>query len=144
MSKNKFPHRKLMLVSYSTDREVDGEMRRVKYKAKSVVDLTDDELAVLDRLTIKTGKLHYRDPIREGGETAASEPEVVVVPDYAGQDIALDKKNVDLLKAYLDFHSVGYDAKATKADLLGLAEAQEKALADAGTGGAQVDPDAGL
>ncbi|MEN6332976.1 MAG: hypothetical protein ABFE01_01880 [Phycisphaerales bacterium] len=130
---------KLLLVAFSTMREVDGEERRVRFGAKKVVELTDDELETLDRLTKATGKLHYRDPISEGGaKVVASEPEVVVVPDYAGQDVAITDKSVDQLKAYLTFHSVEFKGNASKADLLAAAQKHE-----AGTDG-DADPDAGL
>ena len=103
--------KKLLLVALTTNREVDGERRRVKFAAGKVVDLTDDEMTTLDKLTKSTGKLHYRSPINEGGsEVAASEPEVVEVPDYAGQDKAMGDKTVNDLKAYLDFHSVDYES----------------------------------
>lgn len=116
---------KTLLVAFSTTREVDGADQRVRFKSGSVVDLTEDELESLTKLQNATGKLHFRDPVKEGGKITASEPEVVDVPDYAGQDVVMDKKSVDQLKAYLDFHSVSYDSKATKADLLAAAKKQE-------------------
>lgn len=129
---------KLLLVAFNTTREIDGEDRRVRFAANKVADLTDDELNLLDRLTTATGKLHYRDPIQEGGQrVTASEPEVVDVPDYAGQDVAMSEKNVEQLKAYLTFHGVDFEAKATKADLLAAAKTHE-------AGGDANDPDAGL
>lgn len=148
MSKKIPANRKLLLVAFSTAR--DGQ--RVRFASKSVVDLEDDELETLDKLTLSTGKLHYRDPIREGGDSLVpSEPEVVVVPDYAGQDVPMGEKSVPQLKAYLDFHEIGYKGNASKDDLLTLAQETDKALADAaaatgqtGAGGAQTDPDAGL
>lgn len=153
MSKNPHPNRKLLLVALSTARPgPDGEEQRVRFKSKSVVDLTDEELETLDKLTVSTGKLHYRDPIREGGgEIAPSDPEIIAVADYAGQDVPFAKKNVDQLKAYLDFNEIGYEPAANKAALLKLAEATDKAVTDAaaatgqaGAGGANPDPDAGL
>lgn len=142
------PNRKLLLVAFNTDREVNGEMARVKFKSGSVIDLTPSELTTLTNLQNKTGKLHYRDPIQEGGAAAASEPEVVDVPDYAGQDTPMDKKNVDLLKAYLTFHSVEFEADAKKPDLLKLATAHEAGQTDDKSGGSTAsgaaDPDAGL
>lgn len=128
---------KLLLVAFSTSREIDGEQRRVRFTAKKVVELTDEELETLDALTKATGKLHYRDPISEGGaKVVASEPEVVNVADYAGQDVAMDDKSVDQLKAYLTFHSVEFKGNAAKADLLAAAKAHEA--------GSDADPDAGL
>ena len=114
---------KYLLVALSTNRmDDDGAEQRVRFRAKSVVDLTEQELEDLDKLTAVTGKLHYRDPITEGrGTVTASAPEVITVPDYAGQDVAMDKKTVDQLKAYLSFHEIAFDNGATKADLLKLA-----------------------
>ena len=131
---------KLLLVAFSTTRlvEVGGkeEERRVRFASKSVVDLTDDELQLLDDLTKATGKVHYRDPISEGSAVAASEPEIVDIPDYEGQDVALTDKTVAQLKAYLTFHSVDFDNGANKADLLALAQSHEAGTSD--------DPDSGL
>lgn len=139
---------KLLLVAFTTTREVEGETRRVRFAAKKVVDLTSDELELLDRLTKATGKLHYRDPISEGGaKVTASEPELVELPDYAGQDVAMDKKSVDALKAYLTFHSVEFADDAKKADLLALAKQHEAGQTDdksGGSGGGNDDPDGGL
>ena len=142
---------KLLLVAFTTTREVEGEERRVRFAAKKVVDLTSDELELLDRLTKATGKLHYRDPISEGGaKVTASEPEVVELPDYAGQDVAMDKKSVDALKAYLTFHSVEFADGDKKADLLSLAKKHEAGQTDdksggsGGSGGGNDDPDGGL
>lgn len=131
---------KKLLVAFSTDREIDGETRRVRFAANSVVELTADELDLLDRLTDATGKLHYREPISEGGVAVASEPEIVVVPDYAGQDVPMDKKSVEQLQAYLTFHGVAYAASAKKADLLALATDGVGNTDGDGSG----DPDGGL
>lgn len=141
---------KLLLVAFTTTRMVSvgdkEEERRVRFAAKKVVELTDDELALLDRLTAATGKLHYRDPIQEGGaRVVASEPEVVEVPDYAGQDVAMDDKTVDQLKAYLDFHSVEYPNNANKAALQTLGKQHEAGQTDDKSGGSDGgDPDGGL
>lgn len=123
---------KLLLVAFATTRMVDvpgtddQASKRVRFAAKSVVDLTDDELELLDNLTKSTGKLHYRDAVTEGGQTiTASEPVVVEVPDYAGQDVAITDKTVDQLKAYLTFHSVEFKPGDNKADLLALAQTNE-------------------
>lgn len=135
---------KLLLVAFTTNRTVDGEEKRVRFAAKSVVNLTDDELQTLDKLTKATGKLHYREPIQEGGSTVSeSEPEVVAVPDYAGQDVPLDKKTVDQLKAFLTFHSVPFADNANKADLQKAATDFESDKAKVPAGGA-ADPDGGL
>lgn len=132
---------KTLLVAFSTTREIDGEEKRVRFKAKSVVELTEAEVEQLEALTKATGKLHFRDPIKEGGKAVADEPEIVDVPDFAGQDVALDKKSVDQLKAYLDFYSVDYTGKTSKADLLAAAKAHEAGQTDNKAGG---DPDSGL
>ena len=135
---------KKLLVAFTTNREVEGEERRVRFAAGKVVDLTDDEMTLLDKLTVSTGKLHYRSPINEGGgKVTESEPEVVEVPDFEGQDKAMDDKNVDQLKAYLTFHSVEFESNAKKADLLELAKKHEAGEIDAGNDGAPAD-DSGL
>jgi hypothetical protein len=130
---------KLLLVAFTTDREVEGTKRRVRFAPGKVVDLTDSEIELFDRLSKATGKLHYRDPISEGGTVVASEPEVVLLPDFDGQDVTVDKKSVDQLRAYLTFHGVTFEANAKKADLLALATAHE-AASDNESG----DPDGGL
>jgi hypothetical protein len=112
--------KKLLLVILNTDRKIDGEMRRVKFKPKTVVDLTDDEIATLDNLEKATGVAHYREPTREGVEDAA--PEVVELPDYAGQDTPIAEKNVEQLKAYLDFFEIAYKGNDSKATLTAAAE----------------------
>lgn len=122
--------KKLLLVAFTTTRAVavgEGktENKRARYAAKSVVDLTEDEMTLLDRLTKKTGKLHYRDPIREGGEIAESQPVIVEVPDFEGQDVPIDTKTVPLLRAYLTFHGVAFKPGDDKAALVDLAKKQE-------------------
>lgn len=139
---------KLLLVAFTTNRMVqvpgtDEEVsKRVRFGARKVVDLTAEELELLDNLTKVTGKLHYRDPIQEGGQTVtASEPVVVEVPDYAGQDVAIGEKSVEQLKAYLTFHSVEFASNANKATLTAVAlahQAGDDTSNDAG------DPDGGL
>lgn len=144
---------KKLLVAFTTTRAVKvgdkEENRRVRFAAGKVVDLTDDELDLLDRLTKSTGKLHYRSPINEGGGSmTASEPEIVDVPDYAGQDKPMDEKSVDHLKAYLDFHGIEYAGNASKAKLLEAAKAHEVGQTDDKSGGSTDsgagDPDGGL
>lgn len=135
---------KKLLVAFTTNREVEGETRRVRFEAGKVVDLTSDELDLMDRLTKSTGKLHYREPINEGGgKLTAAEPEIVEVPDFEGQDVPMDKKSVDQLKAYLTFNSVEFESGALKADLLDLAKKHEAGEIDAGNAG-DGDPDGGL
>lgn len=132
------PILKLLLVALSTSRPVEGIERRVRFAPGKVVELTEDELEQLDKLTVATGKLHYRDPVNEGGATVtASEPELVAVKDYAGQDTPLADKTADQLKAYLTFYDVAFKGNASKADLLELATAHA-------AGDTPADPDAGL
>ncbi len=142
---------KKLLVAFTTNREVKGKSRRVRFEAGKVVDLTSDELDLLDRLTKSTGKLHYREPINEGGgKLTAAEPEIVEVPDFEGQDVPMDKKTVDQLKAYLTFNSVEFESNANKAALLDLAKKHEAGEIDAsntgddGDGDGDGDPDGGL
>lgn len=146
---------KKLLVALTTTRAVEGKDRRVRFAAGKVVDLNEEELTLLDTLTKKTGKLHYRDPIQEGGgKMVASDPEVVVVPDFAGQDVAIRSKSVDQLKAYLDFHGVEYANNANKAALTDLATKHEAGQTDDKSGGSggsgegsgegSGDPDGGL
>lgn len=142
---------KKLLVAFTTSRMVavaEGkqESRRVRFAAGKVVELTDDELDTLDRLTEATGKLHYREPISEGGSRLeASEPEVVDVPDFAGQDVSIPNKSVDQLKAYLTFHEVSFDKNAKKSDLQKLAEDHAAGrLKTEGEEGGSDDPDSGL
>lgn len=134
---------KKLLVAFTTNRDVEGKSRRVRFEAGKVVDLTEDEIELLDKLTKSTGKLHYRAPINEGGgKLTAAEPEIVEVPDFEGQDVPMDKKSVDQLKAYLTFNSVEFESSALKADLLDLAKKHEAGQIDAGNGDG--DPDGGL
>jgi hypothetical protein len=121
---------KLLLVAFTTTREIEGTERRVRFDAKKVVDLSESELELLDKLTVATGKLHYREPISEGGKVVASEPEIVQLPDYEGQDVPMGSKNVDHLKAYLTFHGIAFEASAKKAELLALAQAHEAGEGD--------------
>lgn len=129
---------KTLLVAFSTEREVEGKTERVRFKAGSVVDLTESELADLQALQDSTGKLHFRDPKSEGGTVAESAPEVVDIPDFAGQDVAMADKSVDQLKAYLTFHDVAFKGNASKADLLKAAEDHAAGVDP------DADPDAGL
>lgn len=134
---------KTLLVQFSTDRKIDGETRRVKFKAGSVVDLTADEMELLDKLTKATGKAHYRDPKNESS-AAESAPEVVDVPDYAGQDTPITQKSADQLKAYLDFFAISYKSSDTKPTLLKLAQEHEAGQGDNKATGEGEDPDSGL
>lgn len=119
---------KKLLVAFTTDREVEGKVRRVRFAAGSVVDLTDDELETLTKLQNASGKLHFREPIREGGgKVAPSEPEVIAVPEYAGKDVPVAKKTVDQLKAFLTFKEIDFAADAKKDVLIALAEGADKA-----------------
>lgn len=129
---------KLLLVAFTTNREIEGKAKRVRFAPGKVVDLLDDEIELLENLTKATGKLHFREPISEGGTAVASEPEIVQVPDFEGQSVPLSEKTVDQLKAYLTFHSVEFPASANKAALLELATKHESGDDDS------ADPDSGL
>lgn len=138
---------KTILVALTTVR--DG--KRVRFAAKSVVDLTAAEKETLDKLQVATGKLHYRDPVNEGGTVVESKPVVQgnETPSYDGEQIAVGDKSVPQLKAFLDHHKVEYKSSASKADLVKLAEGVK--VEDAATGGStrdgegdNGDPDAGL
>ena len=116
---------KTLLVAFSTVRKIDGEDKRVRFKSGSVAELTAAEIEQLEALTKATGKLHFRDPVNEGGKARADEPEIVEVKDFPGQDVAIANKSVDQLKAYLTFYSVEFKGNASKADLVELATKQE-------------------
>lgn len=133
---------KLLLVSFSTDREIDGDTRRVKFKAKSVVNLTDAEIELLTALEKSSGKAHFRDPITEGGKAVESQPEIVELPDFEGQDVAFDAKTIAQLKAYLDFHGVTYADGDKKPELLDAAT--KHAAGGAGENQNDDDKDGGL
>ena len=129
---------KLLLVALSTSRLIEGSERRVRFAPGKVVELTEAEITQLDKLTVATGKLHYRDPVNEGGHAVvASDPELVEVKDYAGQDVPIADKTAEQLKAYLTFFDVAFKGNASKADLLELATAHA-------AGDTPADPDAGL
>lgn len=122
---------KTLLVALTTTREIDGKKERVRFAAKSVVDLTADEEKTLTDLQTKTGKLHFRDPQQEGGAATESKPEVVDVDDYLGQKVAIDKKDVPSLKAYLTYNNVEFAGNASKDTLLKAAQDHaKKAAAD--------------
>lgn len=145
---------KTILVALTTMREIDGKNVRVRFAAKSVVDLTSDEQDSLQKLQNATGKLHFRDPVNEGGKVQESKPQVIGSADsgasYEGSNVAIGDKSVQQLKAYLDHYSVEYKGNASKADLVTLAETHA-ATAGSGDGGSGTrdgegggDPDAGL
>lgn len=134
---------KYLLVALSTVRTVEGKKQRVRFAAKSTPDLTDDEIETLTKLQNSTGKLHFRDPINEGGNVTASEPEVVVTPDYAGQDVSIDNKSVEQLKAFLTFHEVEFAGNASKATLVEKANDKQAEL-DAAKAEGDADRDGGL
>ena len=129
MSKSKSTKKYLLVALTTTREDSEGEQKRVRFAAGSVVTLTADEMEQLDGLEKATGKLHYRDPKNES--VADSEPEVVDLDDFLGQSVAIDKKNVEQLKAYLTFHDQTFEDSASKADLTKLVKAH-------------ADPDAGL
>jgi hypothetical protein len=78
--------KKFLLVGLNTSRKEGDKNKRVRLAAKQTHDLTADEIKLLDRLTAKTGKLHYRDPVNESagsndddsGEDERSEAEIFV------------------------------------------------------------------
>lgn len=122
---------KTLLVALTTVRAIDGKDTRVRFAAKSVVDLTEAEEKTLTDLQKATGKLHFREPQNEGGAANESKPEVVDVDDYLGQKVAIDKKDVPSLKAYLTYNNVEFAGNASKDTLLKLAQDHaKKAAAD--------------
>lgn len=114
--------KKVLLVSLTTVR--DGE--RVRFEAGKTVNLTADEIRDLDKLTVSTGKPHYRDPVNESA-TADGPDELSGEQGhtFVGEDIPVAKKTVDQLRAYLDHHQIEYAADAQKPDLLKAATAFE-------------------
>lgn len=131
-----------LLVAMTTIREIDGKERRVRFKAGSKVDLTEQEFSTLENLTRTTGTLHFEE--LEGGDVRPAGPdqgEIVQIPEYAGHDVPLNRKSVPLLKAYLDFRGIAYEAGATKGALLELAS---QAATPGGDGADDDDPDNGL
>jgi hypothetical protein len=104
--------KKFLLVALNTTREVEGKRRKVRLGARTVQDLNAEEIDLLDRLTKRTGKLHYRDPVNE--DAAVAGPETTGGP---AEGFNADDATVAQLKDYLDENSVEYDADAKKADL---------------------------
>lgn len=141
---------KTILVALTTIRAIDGKDVRVRFAAKSVVDLSDAEQASLQKLQDATGKLHFRDPVNEGGKVQESKPQVIGSADsgasYEGSNVAIGDKSVQQLKAYLDHYSVEYKGNASKADLVTLAETHAATAGggSSGEGDNGGDPDAGL
>lgn len=144
---------KMLLVALTTNRDVEvggkKESRRVRFAANKVVDLTSEEMKILDDLTKSTGKLHYRDPIQEGGSRpVAADPEIIDLPDYAGQDVAIEDKSVAQLKAYLTFHGVSFGNNDKRDDLVAAARKHESGQGEDKSGGSTDsgvgDPDGGL
>lgn len=130
---------KYLMVSMTTFRERDGERKRIRFPARSTVDLTAEELETLDRLQKQTGKLHYRDLVNESPRGAPvveamanpgveSQGQVVETPNFAGQDTPITKKTVPQLKAYLAFYGVEPKSDAKK-DLLAAAQGHAATLA---------------
>lgn len=137
---------KTILVALTTRREIEGKMTRVRFPAKSVVDLTDDEQATMDSLERVTGKLHTRKPIMEGGKAAESKPQVVDTGSndaFAGAKVPMDEKSVKQLQAYLTFNNVEFAPSANKAALLQLATSHATVTGEPEKE-AEDDPDAGL
>lgn len=117
--------KKVLLASLSTNRGEGDEKKKVRYEAGSVVNLTEDETALLDKLTMQTGRPHYRDPVNENA--TEDEPDMADPEDaFLGESKPMEKKDVGELKAYLDYHSVPYESSDLKADLLSKAQTHEK------------------
>lgn len=130
---------KTLLVALSTTRND----KRVRFDAGSTVKLTADELETLDKVTVSTGALQYRDPVNESEVVDGT---LVEERQFIGEDTPIGKKNVDQLKAFLTFYNVEFAEDAKKADLVTAAEAvdTEAKADDNGGEGGNDDPDAGL
>lgn len=111
--------KKVLLTSLTTVR--DG--KRVKFAAKSTVNLTKDELDLLDRLEKSTGRTQYRNPVNESA--TEDDPQTVVTDLYDGEKVAMDDKTAEQLKAYLTHSNVTFAGNASKTDLLKAAKAHE-------------------
>jgi len=114
--------------------------------------LTKPEIALLDKLTQKTGRAHYRDPRNEmpveddtdlditdlgdkieDDDDDETETEAETEAETEGPDV--DAMTVKELKAYLDAEpATEYSASADKPTLLGLARVKKAAAADANGG----------
>ena len=105
---------KTLLVALTTNRTTDGESKRVRFAAGQTVNLTKAELEMLDKMTVSTGVLHYRDPVNE---SATDDGEEIAERKFIGENVAIGKKNVDQLKAFLTFYKVEFADDASKADL---------------------------
>ncbi len=132
---------KTLLVALSTTRDD----KRVRFAAGSTVKLTAAELETLDKVTVSTGALQYRDPVNE---SEAVDGTIVAERQFIGEDTPIAKKNVDQLKAFLTFYKVEFADDAKKADLIAAADAVDTEAEnddddkeDGEDGG---DPDAGL
>lgn len=120
---------KKLLVGFTTVR--NG--KRTRFAAGKTVELTAEELELLEKLTKQTGTLHFRSPVNEVADRGVAAADV----DYDGADVDLEDKTVAQLKAMLDFNGVTYTKTATKAELLELAS-------DADGNDGDGDPDSGL
>lgn len=125
---------KVILVALTTTREIDGRVRKVRFKAGSTVDLTEEEIDLFDRLERSTGKLHMRSPVNEtisasieAALAAGSGPELLPEKAFAGQDIPVTKKTAAQLKAFIEHHGEAPDGTA-KSALLTQAQAIEARL----------------
>lgn len=138
---------KHLLVRFTTERDVDGTSRKVTFPAKSTVSLTEDEIDLLDRLTRRTGKLHYREPVREGrGRSAEIDFTPFVAPSapgFAGADVPVTKKTIAQLKAFIEAHDET-PAGDSKKDLLAQAQEIEARLLQGDDDIEEQDLDAGL
>lgn len=126
--------KKVLLTNLTTVR--DGKRVRLSPKSKKAVDLTAEEIDLLDRLTEQTGRPHYRDPVNEieddedfdlggDGDGDENDGDDENNDEFDGESVAVDEKSVPQLKAYLDHNEVEYPASANKAALLKLAKAHE-------------------
>lgn len=112
--------KKMLLAALTTTRGEGDDEKKVRFAAKTVQNLTKDEIELLDKLTASTGRPHYRDPVNE--DAPEDGPEVETSTAFDGENVAMEDKTVAHLKAYLDHNKVAYDATDTKPDLLKKAQ----------------------
>ena len=122
---------KTLLVALSTTRDD----KRVRFAAGQTVKLTKDELETLDKLTVSTGALQYRDPVNE---SEAVDGTIVAERKFIGEDTAISQKNMEQLKAYLTYNEVEFADDAKKAALQSLAQEHS----DAAVAAAKLDANA--
>lgn len=157
MAEIKLTQTKHLLTNFTVDREDDdGNIVRRELSAGTTQKLTDDEVKLLERLEVKSGRAHLREPISERVIVSEDDgDDLVLTPkgaktadgktaDEAGltgnnvvpSDEDVDGFNVKQLKAYLDAEpAVEYAASDDKAAL------QSKAKSKASTARAAADAD---